>query len=179
MFIFILIIGVLVASIMLFVGGIITIKINDALSQDVEIGQVNLQDINDDTFGVFNAMYLNNADWWGLSVIFGMMFGLFLSAYFLRGKYPKFGIIFDIFIILAAFIFSLYISSTYSILVDSLNNAGEPFLETYIPKTSMFLLNLHIFVVIIGVISMVLFHSSIPRRTEEAYQTGGVLQGAY
>lgn len=178
-FIFILIVVALFLVILLFAGGLITVKINQALDKDLEIGQVNLQTINNQTFGVFTSMYTNNADWWGLSVIFGMIGGLFLSSYFLRNTSPKWGLVLDIFIILVAFLTSLYISSTYGILMDALSSAGETFMEDYTPKTAMFILNLPIFVTIIGVVMMFLFHSSIPKKREETYQKGGVLQGAY
>jgi len=178
-FIFILIMASLFAVVLLFAGGIVVVKINQALDRDLDIGQVNLETINNETFGVFTTMYTNNADWWGLSIIFGMVFGLFLSAYFVRNTLPKWGIILDIFIILVAFLLSLYVSSIYSILLDALSSAGETFMEDYTPKTAMFILNLPIFSVIIGVIMMFLFHSSIPKKREERYQSGGNLQGAY
>ncbi|GAH85610.1 unnamed protein product, partial [marine sediment metagenome] len=135
------------------------------------------QDVNADTFGQFNTMVINNADWWGMSLIFGMIIGLFLSSYILRGRLPKWGLILDIFIILFVFFISLYISSIYQTLLDSLASADITFLEDYVAKTSMFVLNLPIFVVIIGVIMMILFHSSIPKRTEERIQEGGFLRG--
>lgn len=172
-----LIAGLLGFLIFIFVGGVIVVKINNALNQDVEIGQVNLQNVTADTIGKVTTMYLNNADWWGVSVIFGMVLGIFISAYFLRGTVAKWGIILDIFIILALFFVSLYVSSTYKIILDAFATAGETFLEDYTPKTSIFMINLPIFIVVIGVIAMVLFHSSIPRKTEEAYQSGGYLQG--
>ena len=122
-------------------------------------------------------MYLENADWWGMSLIFGLILGLFLSAYFMRNRFPKWAIILDIFIIVAMFIVALYISSSYSILLDSLASAGETFLEDYTPKTSGFMINLPIFIAVIGTITMVLLHASIPRRSEEGPQAGGILQG--
>ncbi len=175
----IMIVGLLFSTIMILVGGIIAIKVNDALNQDIDMGQVNLADVNADTFGVFSSMYLNNADWWGICIIFGMVIGLFLSAYILRSRVPKWGIILDIFIIIGMFIVALYVSSSYSTMLDALSGAGEDFLEVYAPRTSMFMLNLPIFIVIIGVITMVLFHASIPKKSEERYQAGGLLQGAY
>ena len=75
------------------------------------------------------------------------------------------------------FLISLYISSIYGILLDALASAGITFLEDNAIKTSMFVLNLPVFVVIIGVIMMILFHSSIPKRTEEKIQSGGFLRG--
>ena len=178
-FLFLIIVGLFFSLILIFVGGIITIKINNALDQNINIGQVNLRTLNADTFGIFATTYLDNADWWALSILFGMIFGLFLSAYFIRRTYPKMGLIFDIFIIIVAFIVSLYISASYSTILTALSGAGETFLEDYTPKASMFLLNLPIFIVIIGVIVMILFHSSIPQRREERYQQGGYLQGEY
>lgn len=177
MFLFFIIVALLCVAIGLFILGLISIKVNQALDQNIDIGQVNLQTLNSQTFGVLTTTFLNNADWWGTSIIFGMILGLLVSAYFLRGTYSKFGIIFDIFLIFGAFILSLYISCTYQTIIDAFSSAGEPFLETYIPKTSTFILNLPIYTIIIGVISMILFHSSIPRKAEERYQSGGYLQG--
>lgn len=172
-----LVVILFLSTILLLVGGLVTIEINKALDIDVDIGQVNLQEVNANTFGKFNEMVLINADWWGISLIFGMIFGLFLSSYVLRGRLPKWAMILDIFIILFIFFVSLYISSIYQTLLDSLASSGITFLEDYTAKTSMFVLNLPVFVVIIGVIMMILFHSSIPRKTEERIQEGGFLRG--
>lgn len=172
-----LVVALFFATILLLVGGLVTSSINSALDIDVDMGQVNLKEINANTFGKFNEMFINNADWWGISLIFGMILGLFLSSYMLRGRLPKWGIILDIFIIMFVFFISLYISAIYGTLLDSLASSGITFLEDHVTKTSMFVLNLPIFVVIIGVIMMILFHSSIPRRTEERIQQGGFLKG--
>ena len=89
------------------------------------------------------------------------------GQYMLRSRFPKWGMILDIFIIIFVFIISLYISASYQTLLDSLASADITFLEDYTTKTSMFVLNLPIFVSIIGVIMMILFHSSIPKKSEE------------
>ncbi len=172
-----LLLGLFFGSILLLVGVLVSTNINSALDQNITLGQVNLAEVNANTFGKFNEMVVVNADWWGVSAIFGMIFGLFLSAYFLRGTFPKWGIILDIFIIIFTFITALYISSVYQILLDSLSGAGITILEDITPSTSMFILNLPVFVVVIGAIMMILFHSAIPRRTEERIQQGGILQG--
>lgn len=173
----ILLLGLFFASILLLVGGIAVTRMNAALDQDIDVGQVNLGEVNANTFGKFNEMVVVNADWWGMSLIFGMILGLFLSSYFLRDRFPKWGIVLDIFIILLIFFISLYVSAIYQTLLDEFALIGETFLEDHVTKTSMFILNLPVFVVIIGVVMMILFHSSIPRRTEERIQRGGVLQG--
>ncbi len=148
--------------------GAFSTNANAALSQNASIGQVNLKTVSDDTFGQFNTMVVNNADWWGISIIFGMVLGLFLTSYFTRNSFPKVAIIFDIFFIFIAFIFSLYLSATYNVIVVALTSAGQTFAEVNLPNTSYFILNLPIFVAIIGVVMMILFHASIPRKSEEA-----------
>ncbi len=153
--------------IFIIVLGTFSVNVNKVLSQNVTIGQVNLKTVSDDTFGKYNTMVLENADWWGIAVIFGMVLGLFLASYFARNTFPKIGIVLDIFFIFVAFIFSLYLSAIYSTIVTTLTLAGETFAEEFLPNTSFFILNLPIFTVIIGVIMMILFHASIPRKSEE------------
>ena len=105
--------GVLVIGIFLFVGGVTVTRMNTALNQNISLGQVNLAELNDQTFGKFYNTYINQADWWGLATIFGMVFGIFISSFILRGKAPKVLILLDITIILAFLILSVYISNTY------------------------------------------------------------------
>ncbi len=157
---------VIVFAIVLFLlaTGIMASKINQALDQDIDLGQVNLADLNEQTYGKYNTMLVKHSDFMGLSSIFGMILGLLLSSYVLRGRFPKWAIILDIFILIAFFIFSIYLSQAYSTILNTLQEAGEPFLEEVMPKTSKFLINLPIYIVIIGALMMVLFHSSIPRK---------------
>ncbi|KKL44383.1 hypothetical protein LCGC14_2366260 [marine sediment metagenome] len=87
------------AALLLIIIGAVSVNINDALDQNVTIGNVNLKTVNEQTFGQYNTMVLNNADWWGLAIIFGMIIGLFLIAYFARDTFPKISIVIDIFFI--------------------------------------------------------------------------------
>ena len=132
------------------------------------MGQVNLKTVSDGTFGKFNTMVVNNADWWGISIIFGMVLALFLTSYFSRNSFPKIAIILDLFFILVAFIFSLYLSTIYNQIVVALGDAGQTFAQSHLSNTSYFILNLPLFTAVTGVIMMILFHSSIPRKSEEA-----------
>jgi len=161
--------------IFIIVLGTFSVNMEKALSQNISIGQVNLKEVSDDTFGKFNTMVLDNADWWGIAIIFGMVLGLFLASYFTRDSFPKITIVLDIFMIFVAFIFSLYLSAIYSTLVTTLTTAGETFAETYLPKTSFFILNLPLFTVIIGVVMMILFHSNIPRKSEEQNRISNIV----
>lgn len=161
---------------MLIVGGSIIENVQEALDQNVSVGQVNFQEVADETFAPLETMIFDNADWWGTAIIFGMVFGLFAISYFARGTFPKLTIIMDLMVIFVAFIFSLYLSAIYNTLIVALSSAGETFAQVYLPKTSFFILNLPLFVVIIGIIMMILFHSSIPKKSEEQrQQIGGVI----
>ena len=166
---------VFIGVIFFIVLGSFSTNVNEALSQNITIGQVNLKTASDDTFGQFNTMVLNNADWWGISVIFGMVMGLFLTSYFTRNTLPKITIILDIFFIFVAFIFSLYLSAIYSDIVLALSSAGETFAQEFLPNTSYFILNLPMFTAIIGIVMMILFHSSIPRKSEEVNRISNIV----
>ena len=172
MFIFVGIIIVLAIVFFLLATGIMAEKINEALDQDIDLGQVNLADLNELTYGKYNTMLVKHSDFMGLCSIFGMILGLLLSAYVMRGKFPKWAIILDIFIIIVFFIFSIYLSQAYLTILNALEQAGETFLEDSMPKTSRFLINLPIYIAIIGALMMILFHSSIPRKRTERSFTG-------
>lgn len=163
------------AALFLIIIGAFSVNINSALDQNVTIGNVNLKTVNEQTFGQYNTMVLNNADWWGLSIIFGMIIGLFLVSYFARNTFPKIGVVIDILMIVAAFILSLYLSASYAVVVNALSSAGQTFAQTNLEKTSFFILNLPKFVVIIGVVMMVLFYSGIPRKPEELNISQGIV----
>ena len=147
--------------------GIVVYNINSGLDLDVNVGQVNLRTVNAQTIGQLNFAVAQNADWWGIALIFGLILGLFLSSYFTRGSYPKVGVIVDIGVIFSVFILSLYLRAIYSDVVTALNSAGQNFAVVYLTNTNYFILNLPIFVVVIGAIMMILFHSGIPPKSEE------------
>ncbi len=173
---------ILYGILILFIGAILLIVIgsfafhaNEVLDLDIQIGQVNLSEVNEQTFGSFNTMVVNNADWWGTAMIFGVILGLFLTSYFLRGRFPKITILLDLFMIFSAFLVSLYLSAAYSTVVNALTSAGETFAVEHLPNTSFFILNMPLFVAVIGIVMMILFHSSIPRKQEEINNVSGLI----
>lgn len=176
-----LLVGLLIifmGAIVLIVFGIVSININSALNQNVEIGQVNLATVNAQTIGKFNEMVVNNADFWGLGIIFGTILGLWGGAYFTRNSFPRLGIIIDIGFIFLAFLVSLYFRAIYSETVIALVNAGQTFPTDYLTRTNFIMLNLPIFIAIIGVVSMIIFYMRLPPRAEElALTSGGVVTG--
>lgn len=175
MFLIIILFGAFFGGIFLIWTLITSTTINSALDQNIQIGQVNLADANRDTFGKVNEMVTGKADFWGICIIFGMVIGLVLSGYFLRGKWPKIAVGLDIVIIFVAFLIALYLRSVYGTILSAFLAAGQSIAVSGLQKTNYFILNLPIFVGIIGVVTMVLTHMGIPRKEEELAVAGQVV----
>jgi len=139
--------------------------VSDNLALDIEIGQVNLKEVHDATFGTISQGLINNADLIGYTVILALVLSLFLNAYLTRDQFPKLFIIVDIVILVFAYILSYYLRMTYSLLIHS-TSLLDVYITT-IPKTSTFILNLPLIVGIIGAIVMILSYSGIPRKERE------------
>lgn len=132
---------------------------NDALDQDVEVGQVNLRDVNDDTFGALNSALLNQADLLALMVVLGMVVSMMLTAFFF-GDSNKMWIPVDILILVFVFILSVYLSSVYEILI----NASPELLNIYVdtlPQASRFMLNLPLIVSTLGALLMIVTYTRV------------------
>jgi hypothetical protein len=154
--------------------GFVFTSMYNGLNQDIEVGQVNLSNVTEQTFGVFNTAYNNNLDLFGLFLIFGMIGGLFMASFLMRGKWDKILIVVDLIIMVVVYIFAVLISNAYESLLTASSGIITQF-EGSMPKTSGFLLHLPRYCVIIGAVCMILFYSGIPKRESEQqinYQEG-------
>ncbi|GAG01605.1 unnamed protein product, partial [marine sediment metagenome] len=136
------------------------------LDIDEDFGQVNLKDVNALTFGRINQAFLDSADYIGFTVLFSLVLLMFLNAYFLRGEYPRLFIIIDIVLLVFAYILSVYISETYSLLINSTSLLSNIYVNI-MPKSSAFILNLPMIIGIVGCVVMILSYSGMPRKKEE------------
>jgi hypothetical protein len=171
---FYVLVMVLVGVILLGVFGFVFNAVYNGLNQDVMLGQVNLSNATEQTYGVFINSYNNNMDLYGLFLIFGMIGGLFFASFMLRGKWEKLLIIVDLIIMVVVYITAILLSNAYESLLTASSGVITQF-EGQMPKTSGFLLHLPRYVVIIGAVCMILFYSSIPRRENEQqinYESG-------
>ena len=172
--IFYVIVMALVGIILFGVIGFIFNAVFNGLNQDVMLGAVNLSNVTTQTLGTFNTAYNNNLDLFGMFLIFGMIGGLFIASFLLRGKWDKVLIIADLIIMVVVYIMAVLISNAYESLLIASSGIITQF-EGSMPKTSGFLLHLPRYVVIIGAVCMILFYSGIPRRENEQqinYQEG-------
>ncbi|KKM78656.1 hypothetical protein LCGC14_1357790 [marine sediment metagenome] len=145
-------------------------QVDAALDQDIDVGQVNLREINADTFGAMTDSFLRTADTIGLFIVLGMIGGVMLVAFFF-GNDQKIWIPIDFIIILFAFITSVYLSQVYDLLINS-----TAFLDVYInniPQTSRFMLNLPLIVSIVGAILMVLTYSGLRKDQQKEVELFG------
>lgn len=141
--------------------------VNDVLSQDVDLGQVNLKNVSDTTFGQINTGLVDNADTLGVIMLLGMCLLMILNGYYLGSKSPKMFFIVDIFLLALFFIPSIYISQVYEIFINSAPIFSDIFIDV-IPKTSKFILNLPTIIGTVGVITMIVSYAGIRRDDEKA-----------
>lgn len=136
--------------------------VNDTLGQDVDIGNVNLKNVTDTTFGQINTGLINNADTIGIIALFGMVFLMILNGYFFGSKKPKLFFIVDVFLLVLFFIPSIYISQVYETFINSTSLFSSTYIDI-IPKTSKFLLNLPVIIAIVGVLTMILSYAGLDK----------------
>lgn len=163
---FYVLVMVLFGVILFGVFGFVFNAVFNGLNQDVMLGQVNLSEATTSTYGVFNTSFNNNLDLFGMFLIFGMIGGLLLASFLMRGKWDKILIVVDLIIMVVVYITAVLLSNAYETLLTASSGIITQF-EGSMPKTSNFLLHLPRYVVVIGAVCMILFYSGIPRREGE------------
>ena len=146
--------------------------VNTVLSQDVEIGQVNLANVTARTFGQINTGMLDNADTIGIILLLGMCLLMILNGYFFGKNNLKLFFIVDIFLLALFFIPAVYISQLYEIFINSSTVFQSTFIDI-IPKTSKFMLNLPTIIGSVGVITMIISYIGIKKEDDEGVNVLG------
>ena len=138
--------------------------VNDNLSVDIEVGQVNLKNVTDSTFGQINTALTNNADILGMVLLLMMSVMMMINGFFLGRDNSKLWIIGDIFILIFVFILSVYIAQIYDTFINATTTL-DVFIND-LPKSSKFIINLPIYVATIGALIMIVSYSAINSREE-------------
>lgn len=168
---FLFIFGVFFLAIFLGIALFIFNQVNDVFDTDIDVGQVNLKDINADTFGKMNTGFIDNADLIGIMLLLVMSVLMILNGYFIGSKYPKLFMVVDILILVFIFITSVYISQVYEIFINS-----TEILDLYIndiPKTSKFILNLPLIIGTLGALIMIFSYSGLGRKNRGETNVAG------
>ena len=139
--------------------------VTETLSQDVDIGQVNLKTVVEGTFGQINTGIINNADTIGILFLLGMCLLMMFNGYYMGSKNPKLFFVIDIFLLALFFIPSIYVSQLYETFINSTTLFSNTYIDI-IPKTSKFMLNLPVIIGTVGVITMILSYAGIRKDDE-------------
>lgn len=164
---FFLIVGVFVAFFAVLFLGLAALSysyVNDALDQNITIGDRSLAQYNNDTFGAVVNAFIASVDVLALSVLLGMCVVLVAGGFFL-GDNNKYWIPFDVFMICMAFLISIYISQTYDIIIST-DLLGDFFVDN-LPKSSTFVLNLPTIVATLGALIMIATYATTRRKQPE------------
>lgn len=163
---FVIIFAALLVAIFLGVIVYVFSQINSVLSEDVDIGQVNLKNVTATTFGQISSGMVANADTIGVILLFGMCLLMILNGFFFGSKSIKLFFIVDIFLLALFFIPAVYVSQVYETFINSATVLQSTFINT-IPKTSKFMLNLPVIVGTVGVLAMILSYIGIKKDDDE------------
>jgi len=134
--------------------------VNTILSEDVDIGQVNLKTVSEATFGQINSGLVGNADTIGIIILLGMCLMMIINGYYIGSKNPKMFFVIDVFLLALFFIPSIYVSQIYEIFINSSTVFQSTFIDT-IPNVSKFVLNLPKIIASVGIITMILSYAGI------------------
>lgn len=128
----------------------------------LSIGDVDFHDKYEETLGSGINSLINTLSVTSLFLILGLVVVMMIMGYHLRDT-NKLWIIMDIFLILAAFLCSVYLSNTFD---DLINSNGELF-SVYsgeFETPSRLLLNLPIIVPIVGVLIMIVTYATVRKK---------------
>ena len=157
MFLFVIVafLAIVFLGLYVFVFDLITSNIG----VDIDVGNVNLQNITNQTLGQLNIALGLNADILGVILLLMMAVMMILNGFFLGRGNSRLWLIGDIFILVFVFILAVYIAQIYDVFINS-----TTLLDVYIndlPRSSKFILNLPIYVATIGALIMIVSYSAI------------------
>lgn len=139
--------------------------VTTSLDMDLMVGAVNLSQVTQSTIGQINTAILTKINTFGIFILFGMVLGMLINAYFTRDEYPSLFLIIDLMLIIFAYILSVYLSNSYEMIIST-----EPFRDIFVTNLSLsskFLLNLPLISVVVGILIMIITYTKIPLRKEE------------
>lgn len=123
-------------------------------SINVMIGEVNFTEAYDDTLGQGINTFLDQADSYGLGLLFGMIILIVISSFIFKEKH-KLWLILEFIILIVSFIFAVTIQRIFNTYI----NLSSEFLDIYsiqLINSSKFILNLPIIIPIVWAFIVIL-----------------------
>ncbi len=147
--------------------------VNDVFDQDLEVGQVNLRDVNNDSFGKINDALVTSADTIGITLLLGMSVMMILNGFYFGRNTQVVWVVIDIFILVFIFITAVYLSQIYDLFINSSVLFQDVYVDI-IPLSSRFVLNLPMIVSTLGSLIMILTYFQTRSREEELINVRGL-----
>lgn len=140
---------------------------------DLVIGSQNFTEVYQDTTqqGV-NAVFAI-ADVASLIVIFGMVIIMMLIGYFWGDETKRLWAIFDIFVIIIAFVIAVYLQVYFNDFINSQVLGSSTVFSDDIPKSSRVLLTLPYLVPIVGILIMIVTYGLNKKKENQTYSDIG------
>lgn len=156
---------IMVAGIWIYIGSQTSTQLHDAFDE-VDFGEyVNTSQVIDDTYGDFNTS-IQSLKWVTVFVFVAMVLGIFIGSYLVRTK-PVFFVPY-IFLVIIAVVVSVPISNTYE---DLLSDATLGASYSEFTMANFVMLNLPIWIVVIGFVGGIIMFSQMGRGQEFSYYT--------
>ncbi len=133
-------------------------------SIDVMIGDVNFTEAYDDTLGQGINAFLDNADNYGLGLLFGMVILIVISSFIFKEKH-KLWLVLEFIILIVSFIFAVTIQRAFNTYI----NLNIEFLNIHsiqLINSSKFILNLPIIIPIVWAFIVILSYGLFKKKEE-------------
>lgn len=132
------------------------------LGEDIGfVGNVSFAQNYNDTIREAIEVQINTADNMGIAIILGMIIIMIIVG-FKASHSKRLWILMDFFIISVAFLLSVYFASTFELFINTDSNLFAIY-STTLSSSSTFILNLPIYVPIVGALIMILTYA-VPRK---------------
>lgn len=162
---------VLMAAIFLGATAFTLTTVDNALSANITVGQVNLGTVHNQTAGLMYRGLLSNLDNIALVILFGLLLLMGVVGIGLGDDHPRVFFLVDAFLLVAVFIIGNYLADAFALVVS--NPALGPSFTENLPLMSRFVLNLPIWATLTGLFIMV-FTYGLSKKIKETQQQTGV-----
>lgn len=149
----------------------IAVTVDDAFeSVDLNISGYTFNETYQDTLGLGVNAIIDQADMWGMFLLFGMVLLMIICGYFFNSN-QKLWIILEIFILVVTFIIAGVLQYTFNEAIHASSELLDIY-STQLEKSSTFILALPFIIPVIWLIMMIIVYGRFKRKSfEEATDT--------
>ena len=162
---------VLFAGLFLAITTFIFVTIDQQMSKDIQVGQVNLGEVHNQTMGLMTRGLVAQMDAIALVILFGILIVMAVAGIGLAENHPRVFFLVDTFLLVAIFIGSSLLSAPYKLIIN--NPQLSSTFQDNLPNMTKFILNLPIWATITGFFIMI-FTYGLSKKIKETREQRGV-----